>query len=138
MYFSFLYEGIVNIMMVFSGSGSSYLYGFFDQVWKEGMTKDEAEVCNCWLMQIEKLVDTWNRCLMNHSGCLLDWSLLVVTCDVVPICNLVPLWGLSLTSENESKVFRLAFFCFFLLQVRQSHGYWGKNISCSVLFYMNL
>ncbi|XP_068646983.1 proteasome subunit beta type-6-like [Aristolochia californica] len=25
------------------GSGSSYLYGFFDQAWKEGMTKDEAE-----------------------------------------------------------------------------------------------
>ena len=31
---------------VSSGSGSSYLYGFFDQAWKEGMTKDEAEVCN--------------------------------------------------------------------------------------------
>ncbi|BBG95365.1 N-terminal nucleophile aminohydrolases superfamily protein [Prunus dulcis] len=26
-----------------TGSGSSYLYGFFDQAWKEGMTKDEAE-----------------------------------------------------------------------------------------------
>ncbi|MFQ6650880.1 hypothetical protein Gotur_023400 [Gossypium turneri] len=25
------------------GSGSSYLYGFFDQAWKEGMTKEEAE-----------------------------------------------------------------------------------------------
>ncbi|KAL8522203.1 hypothetical protein ACS0TY_012371 [Phlomoides rotata] len=25
------------------GSGSSYLYGFFDQVWKEGMTQEEAE-----------------------------------------------------------------------------------------------
>ncbi|KAK3017777.1 hypothetical protein RJ639_002849 [Escallonia herrerae] len=25
------------------GSGSTYLYGFFDQEWKEGMTKDEAE-----------------------------------------------------------------------------------------------
>ncbi|KAK2971004.1 hypothetical protein RJ640_001518 [Escallonia rubra] len=24
-------------------SGSTYLYGFFDQEWKEGMTKDEAE-----------------------------------------------------------------------------------------------
>ncbi|KAL5706667.1 proteasome endopeptidase complex [Ranunculus cassubicifolius] len=24
------------------GSGSSYLYGFFDQAWKEGMTKEEA------------------------------------------------------------------------------------------------
>ena len=30
--------------LCFSGSGSSYLYGFFDQEWKEGMTKDEAEV----------------------------------------------------------------------------------------------
>jgi hypothetical protein len=28
----------------FAGSGSSYLYGFFDQAWKEGMTQDEAEV----------------------------------------------------------------------------------------------
>ncbi|KAF3781011.1 Proteasome subunit beta [Nymphaea thermarum] len=27
----------------FHGSGSSYLYGFFDQAWREGMTKDEAE-----------------------------------------------------------------------------------------------
>ncbi|URE17663.1 hypothetical protein MUK42_11807 [Musa troglodytarum] len=25
------------------GSGSAYLYGFFDQAWKEGMSKDEAE-----------------------------------------------------------------------------------------------
>ncbi|KAM6547140.1 hypothetical protein CsatB_018816 [Cannabis sativa] len=25
------------------GSGSSYLYGFFDQAWKEEMTKEEAE-----------------------------------------------------------------------------------------------
>lgn len=25
------------------GSGSAYLYGFLDQAWKEGMTKDEAE-----------------------------------------------------------------------------------------------
>lgn len=27
------------------GSGSSYLYGFFDQAWREGMTREEAEVC---------------------------------------------------------------------------------------------
>ena len=26
------------------GSGSSYLYGFLDQAWKEGMTKEEAEL----------------------------------------------------------------------------------------------
>ncbi|CAA7058862.1 unnamed protein product [Microthlaspi erraticum] len=25
------------------GSGSSYPYGFFDQAWKENMTKEEAE-----------------------------------------------------------------------------------------------
>ncbi|CAN6464546.1 unnamed protein product [Victoria cruziana] len=25
------------------GSGSSYLYGFFDQAWREGMTREEAE-----------------------------------------------------------------------------------------------
>lgn len=29
---------------MFIGSGSSYLYGFFDQAWKEGMTQEEAEV----------------------------------------------------------------------------------------------
>lgn len=32
------------LKLSFAGSGSSYLYGFFDQAWKEGMTKDEAEV----------------------------------------------------------------------------------------------
>lgn len=26
-----------------TGSGSTYLYGFFDQAWKEGMTQEEAE-----------------------------------------------------------------------------------------------
>lgn len=40
----FCYNFILFIYL-FSGSGSSYLYGFFDQAWKEGMTKDEAEVC---------------------------------------------------------------------------------------------
>lgn len=30
---------------IYAGSGSAYLYGFFDQAWKEGMTQDEAEVC---------------------------------------------------------------------------------------------
>ncbi|KAK2972591.1 hypothetical protein RJ640_007763 [Escallonia rubra] len=29
--------------MEITRSGSTYLYGFFDQEWKEGMTKDEAE-----------------------------------------------------------------------------------------------
>jgi len=29
-----------------AGSGSSYLYGFFDQAWKDGMTQEEAEVCS--------------------------------------------------------------------------------------------
>lgn len=33
------------VFCLIAGSGSSYLYGFFDQAWKEGMTKDEAEVC---------------------------------------------------------------------------------------------
>lgn len=33
----------------FTGSGSTYLYGFFDQEWKEGMTKDEAEVSDLLL-----------------------------------------------------------------------------------------
>ena len=34
----------VTWISLFSGSGSSYLYGFFDQAWKEGLSKDEAEV----------------------------------------------------------------------------------------------
>ncbi|KAL5170699.1 Proteasome subunit beta type-6 [Glycine soja] len=34
---------IVQQPFAIGGSGSSYLYGFFDQAWKEGMTKDEAE-----------------------------------------------------------------------------------------------
>ena len=36
-----------------TGSGSSYLYGFFDQSWKEGMTEEEAEVCSLRL-QLDK------------------------------------------------------------------------------------
>lgn len=28
----------------FAGSGSSYLYGFLDQAWKQNMTHKEAEV----------------------------------------------------------------------------------------------
>ncbi|KAL6977890.1 proteasome chaperone 1 [Sarracenia purpurea var. burkii] len=34
---------IIEQPFAIGGSGSSYLYGFFDQEWKEGMTKDEAE-----------------------------------------------------------------------------------------------
>ncbi|KAG8373920.1 hypothetical protein BUALT_Bualt11G0075400 [Buddleja alternifolia] len=34
---------ILELPFTIGGSGSSYLYGFFDQVWKEGMTQDEAE-----------------------------------------------------------------------------------------------
>ncbi|KAK6927773.1 Proteasome, subunit alpha/beta [Dillenia turbinata] len=34
---------IIEQPFAIGGSGSSYLYGFFDQAWKEGMTKDEAE-----------------------------------------------------------------------------------------------
>ncbi|OAY69477.1 proteasome subunit beta type-6 [Ananas comosus] len=34
---------IVRQPFAIGGSGSSYLYGFFDQAWKEGMSKDEAE-----------------------------------------------------------------------------------------------
>lgn len=37
----------------FAGSGSSYLYGFFDQAWKEGMTKDEAEVLILLIAKLE-------------------------------------------------------------------------------------
>eukprot|EP00256_Glycine_max_P052689 XP_014619119.1 proteasome subunit beta type-6-like [Glycine max] len=40
---------IVQQPFAIGGSGSSYLYGFFDQAWKEGMTKDEAEVC-VWIL----------------------------------------------------------------------------------------
>ncbi|XP_047309180.1 proteasome subunit beta type-6 [Impatiens glandulifera] len=34
---------IVEQPFTIGGSGSSYLYGFFDQAWKEGMTREEAE-----------------------------------------------------------------------------------------------
>ncbi|CAN1164114.1 Proteasome subunit beta type-6 [Linum perenne] len=34
---------LVEAPFAIGGSGSSYLYGFFDQVWKDGMTKEEAE-----------------------------------------------------------------------------------------------
>ncbi|KAG2400184.1 Proteasome subunit beta type-6 [Vigna angularis] len=34
---------IVQQPFAIGGSGSSYLYGFFDQAWKEGMSKEEAE-----------------------------------------------------------------------------------------------
>ncbi|GAB2276114.1 proteasome chaperone 1, partial [Dionaea muscipula] len=34
---------IIEQPFAIGGSGSSYLYGFFDQAWREGMTKDEAE-----------------------------------------------------------------------------------------------
>ncbi|KAH9760007.1 proteasome subunit beta type-6 [Citrus sinensis] len=34
---------IIEQPFAIGGSGSSYLYGFFDQAWKEGMTKEEAE-----------------------------------------------------------------------------------------------
>ncbi|GFZ09215.1 N-terminal nucleophile aminohydrolases (Ntn hydrolases) superfamily protein [Actinidia rufa] len=35
--------GMDGRLELFQRSGSSYLYGFFDQEWKDGMTKDEAE-----------------------------------------------------------------------------------------------
>ncbi|XP_062006019.1 proteasome subunit beta type-6-like [Rosa rugosa] len=34
---------VIKAPFAIGGSGSSYLYGFFDQAWREGMTKDEAE-----------------------------------------------------------------------------------------------
>ncbi|KAL7096267.1 hypothetical protein ACP275_10G070300 [Erythranthe tilingii] len=34
---------VLELPFTIGGSGSSYLYGFFDQVWKEGMTQEEAE-----------------------------------------------------------------------------------------------
>ncbi|KAM1089179.1 hypothetical protein TB1_016216 [Malus domestica] len=34
---------LLELPFAIGGSGSSYLYGFFDQAWKEGMTKDEAK-----------------------------------------------------------------------------------------------
>ncbi|XP_076903661.1 proteasome subunit beta type-6-like [Bidens hawaiensis] len=34
---------IVEQPFAIGGSGSTYFYGFFDQEWKDGMTKDEAE-----------------------------------------------------------------------------------------------
>ncbi|KAJ8540023.1 hypothetical protein K7X08_026412 [Anisodus acutangulus] len=37
------YEGGKIYGIPLGGSGSTYLYGFFDQAWKEGMTQEEAE-----------------------------------------------------------------------------------------------
>nr|ABK21503.1 unknown [Picea sitchensis] len=34
---------MLQLPFAIGGSGSSYLYGFLDQAWKEGMSKDEAE-----------------------------------------------------------------------------------------------
>lgn len=34
---------IIEQPFAIGGSGSSYLYGFFDQAWREGMTQEEAE-----------------------------------------------------------------------------------------------
>ncbi|GJZ92462.1 proteasome subunit beta type-6 [Tanacetum coccineum] len=34
---------IIEQPFAIGGSGSSYLYGFFDQAWKDNMTKEEAE-----------------------------------------------------------------------------------------------
>ncbi|XP_061996658.1 proteasome subunit beta type-6-like [Rosa rugosa] len=34
---------VIKVPFAIGGSGYSYLYGFFDQAWREGMTKDEAE-----------------------------------------------------------------------------------------------
>uniref|UniRef100_A0A6N2M4P4 Proteasome endopeptidase complex n=1 Tax=Salix viminalis TaxID=40686 RepID=A0A6N2M4P4_SALVM len=34
---------LLELPFTIGGSGSSYLYGFFDQAWKDGMTQEEAE-----------------------------------------------------------------------------------------------
>ncbi|KAB5551999.1 hypothetical protein DKX38_009310 [Salix brachista] len=34
---------LLELPFTIGGSGSTYLYGFFDQAWKEGMTQEEAE-----------------------------------------------------------------------------------------------
>jgi len=47
-----------------TGSGSSYLYGFFDQSWKEGMTEEEAEVCSLRL-QLDKC--HWLHVVDHHE-----------------------------------------------------------------------
>ena len=57
------------LKVLFAGSGSSYLYGFFDQAWKEGMTKDEAEVL---ILLIAKLEATPTGLYISPSSfCLL-------------------------------------------------------------------
>ncbi|CAL5434773.1 unnamed protein product [Camellia sinensis] len=47
---------IIEQPFAIGGSGSSYLYGFFDQAWKEGMTKDEAEQLVMLLQLVVKAV----------------------------------------------------------------------------------
>uniref|UniRef100_A0A7N2N4A3 Proteasome subunit beta n=1 Tax=Quercus lobata TaxID=97700 RepID=A0A7N2N4A3_QUELO len=47
----------MTLLSFYQGSGSSYLYGFFDQAWKEGMTKDEAEN----MLQTGMIVGGWDK-----------------------------------------------------------------------------
>ena len=50
----------------YTGSGSSYLYGFFDQEWREGMTKDEAEVCAMIFFNVK----VFSGCLERDLSCV--------------------------------------------------------------------
>ncbi|KAL6130667.1 hypothetical protein ACLB2K_069046 [Fragaria x ananassa] len=36
-------QSVIEAPFAIGGSGSSYLYGFFDQAWREGMSQEEAE-----------------------------------------------------------------------------------------------
>ncbi|CAI9103250.1 OLC1v1001701C1 [Oldenlandia corymbosa var. corymbosa] len=38
-----LEEHLLNSLLSIGGSGSTYLYGFFDKEWKEGMSQHETE-----------------------------------------------------------------------------------------------
>jgi len=57
------------IVCVCVGSGSSYLYGFFDQAWKDNMTKEEAEVT--------RFTSLYLHMQKSHKPHLYNWSLLL-------------------------------------------------------------
>ncbi|XP_062030062.1 proteasome subunit beta type-6-like, partial [Rosa rugosa] len=59
---------VIKVPFAIGGSGSSYLYGFFDQAWREGMTKDEAEGETLKVLKaLEAVVSHLRKFLVDHS-----------------------------------------------------------------------
>ncbi|KAF6167324.1 hypothetical protein GIB67_043185 [Kingdonia uniflora] len=73
---------IIEQPFAIGGSGSSYLYGFFDQAWKENMTKEEAEINSEGATKNFYPGDTlplWHEELESHN------SLLEIISSVSPV-----------------------------------------------------